>query len=63
MTGVSVIGGVSHNIGQLLMAFVVLESEAVWYYLPILLLSGAVTGSIIGILGKEVQKRIPKSMY
>ena len=63
MTGVSVIGGVSHNIGQLLMAFLVLESGAVWYYLPVLLLSGVVTGSIIGMLGKEVQKRIPKSMH
>jgi len=59
MTGVSVIGGVSHNIGQLLMACLVLESSAVWYYLPVLLLSGCVTGSIIGILGKEVLKRIP----
>ena len=54
MTGVSVTGGVSHNIGQLLMAFLVLESEAVWYYLPVLLVSGLVTGSIIGILGKEI---------
>lgn len=59
MTGVSVTGGVSHNIGQLLMAFLVLESEAVWYYLPILMVSGVVTGSIIGILGKEIFKRIP----
>lgn len=59
MTGVSVTGGVSHNIGQLLMAFLVLESEAVWYYLPVLLVSGLVTGSIIGILGKEIIKRIP----
>ena len=56
MTGVSVTGGVSHNIGQLLMAFLVLESEAVWYYLPVLLVSGLVTGSIIGILGKEIIK-------
>jgi len=62
MTGVSVIGGVSHNIGQLFMAFLVLESGAVWYYLPVLLLSGCITGSVIGILGKEIHKRIPESM-
>lgn len=62
ITGVSVIGGVSHNIGQLLMAFLVLESGAVWYYLPVLLLSGVITGGIIGMLGKEVRKRIPVSM-
>ena len=62
MTGVSVIGGVSHNIGQLFMAFLVLESGAVWYYLPVLLLSGCVTGCIIGILGKEIHKRIPVNL-
>ncbi len=60
MTGVSVAGGVSHNIGQLLMAFLVLESGALWHYLPVLLISGCITGSIIGILGKEIFKRMPR---
>ena len=60
MTGVSVAGGVSHNIGQMVMAFLVLESMAVWYYLPVLLISGCITGSIIGILGKEIFKRMPR---
>ena len=60
MTGVSVAGGVSHNIGQLIMAFLVLESRAVWYYLPVLLLSGCITGGLIGVLGKEIFRRLPK---
>ena len=60
MTGVSVAGGVSHNIGQLIMAFLVLESAALWYYLPVLLISGCVTGGLIGILGKEIFKRMPR---
>lgn len=60
MTGVSVAGGVSHNIGQIIMAYLVLESNAVWYYLPILLVSGCITGSLIGILGKEIFRRLPK---
>ena len=59
MIGVSVTGGVSHNMGQLMMAFLVLESDAVWYYLPVLMVSGVITGSIIGILGKEIFKRMP----
>lgn len=59
MTGVSVAGGVSHNIGQLIMAFLVLESAALWYYLPVLLVSGCATGYLIGILGKEIFKRMP----
>lgn len=60
MTGVSVAGGVSHNMGQLIMAFLVLESGALWYYLPVLLVSGCVTGGLIGILGKEIFKRMPR---
>lgn len=60
MTGVSVAGGVSHNIGQLIMAFLVFESGALWYYLPVLLVSGCVTGGLIGILGKEIFKRMPR---
>ena len=60
MTGVSVAGGVSHNIGQLIMAFLVLESGALWYYLPVLLVSGCVTGYLIGIRGKEIFKRMPR---
>ncbi len=60
MTGVSVAGGVSHNVGQMMMAYLVLESGAVWYYLPVLMISGCITGSIIGVLGKEIFKRMPK---
>ena len=60
MTGVSVAGGVSHNIGQMMMAYLVLESGAVWYYLPVLMIAGCITGCLIGILGKEIFKRMPK---
>lgn len=47
--GVSAAGGVAHNIGQLLAAWVFLSSAAVWGYFPLLLLSGTVTGIITGI--------------
>lgn len=60
ITGVSIVGGVSHNIGQLLMAAVVLENHAVFFYLPVLLLAGAVTGAVMGLLGGAVWKRISK---
>ncbi len=62
MLGVSAAGGVCHNIGQLFMAFLVLESEAVWYYLPVLMIAGCLTGCVIGILGNEIKKRIPKDL-
>ena len=54
--GVSIAGGVFHNIGQLLLAMIV-ETYQVWYYFPVLLVSGLVTGLLIGIVSSEVLKR------
>ena len=58
VSGVSSAGGVFHNIGQLAMAALVLESAAVWYYLPVLIISGSITGLLIGVLTGEIRKRI-----
>lgn len=57
ISGVSMTGGVFHNIGQLLMAYFVLETAAVWYYLPVLIVSGTIMGLLIGWLTGEVCKR------
>lgn len=46
--GVSVAGGVSHNIGQIIIASFVVETYSVVYYLPVLIVSGIITGMIIG---------------
>lgn len=51
MVGVSVLGGVFHNIGQLLVAMVVVETFAVVYYVPFLLAAGTATGALLGIVG------------
>ena len=56
--GVSVAGGVSHNIGQIAMACILLETNVIVYYLPFLLLSGTVTGVLIGITSALLIKRI-----
>lgn len=56
--GVSMAGGVFHNIGQLMMAAIVLESLSITYYLPVLLISGIVTGLLIGIVANEMLKRV-----
>ena len=56
--GVSMAGGVSHNIGQLIMAMLVVETYAVGYYLPALLIAGLLTGAFIGAAGRELLKRI-----
>ena len=58
--GVSIAGGIAHNVGQLLMAAVILENGAVFTYFPVLLAAGCITGGLIGILGSQIQKHIPK---
>ena len=58
VVGVSVAGGVSHNIGQLLVAMLIVENLSLLYYLPVLLAAGAVTGFLIGIVSSQVLNRI-----
>ena len=58
---VSVAGGVFHNIGQILVAMVVLESGYVLYYLPVLWLTGLGAGAVIGALCALVVKRLPEN--
>ena len=60
ISGVSMAGGVFHNVGQLMMAALVLETTAVWYYLPVLIMSGSITWLLIGFLTGEIYKRIVK---
>ena len=58
VTGVSIAGGVAHNMGQLVVAMAVVESYKVGFYFPVLLIAGVVTGLIIGIVAGEVLKRL-----
>lgn len=58
VAGVSIGGGTAHNIGQLLVAMVVVQTYQVGYYLSVLLVAGEVTGLLIGLVAKEVLKRI-----
>ena len=53
------IGGVMHNVGQLFMAMLVLESVNLIYYGPVLLAAGVITGLLIGVVSAEVKKRVP----
>ncbi len=47
---VSVMGGISHNIGQILAAMFYLGTGGVLYYLPFLLVSGILMGFLIGMV-------------
>lgn len=52
ITGVSVMGGVFHNVGQIIVAAAVVENIKMAYYLPFLLVTGVVTGFVIGSVAR-----------
>ena len=56
--GVSVLGGVLHNVGQILVAVFVLETARLAYYLPILCVSGVTAGVFVGIVAGLLVKRV-----
>lgn len=58
--GISVAGGVFHNIGQIIAAVFIMETTAIIYYLPVLFISGIITGVVIGIVSGLVVKRVKK---
>ncbi len=58
VTGVSVAGGVCHNLGQLILAAFLLETSRLMYYLPFLLIAGVITGALIGLLAALITKRV-----
>lgn len=59
LIGISIAGGVTHNVGQLIVAMLIVENTSLLFYAPALLISGVITGLIIGGLTAETLKRIP----
>ena len=60
MIGVSIIGGIAHNVGQIIVAMIYVSNTSLIYYLPVLLISGVVSGTLIGILAAYIIKRLIK---
>ena len=56
--GVSALGGVLHNVGQILLAMFVLRTAELGYYLIILSITGTIAGVFIGLCGGLAVKRI-----
>ena len=54
--GVSICGAITHNIGQIIVAIILLEEFKILLYLPILLITGTVTGALIGITAIGILK-------
>lgn len=63
MTGVSMAGGVAHNMGQLLVASALVSNLKMFVYLPVLMFSGIAAGILIGITASVVNERVPKDVF
>ena len=59
----SILGGMLHNIGQILSAMAVMQTTAVISYLPVLILSGSIAGLFTGLCAQAVLKRFQKTEH
>lgn len=57
---VSIVGGIFHNVGQIIAACLWTQTAEIAFYLPVLLISGTVAGALIGIIGGMLVKRLEK---
>ncbi|MBQ6878066.1 MAG: Gx transporter family protein [Oscillospiraceae bacterium] len=57
VVGVSIAGGIMHNVGQIIMAVILLGTEQIALYLPVLIITGTATGVVIGIVSGLVINR------
>lgn len=55
---VSVVGGIAHNAGQIIVACIVMDTIEISYYLPVLAISGIVAGVLVGIAGNLMINKI-----
>ncbi|MGN1094931.1 MAG: Gx transporter family protein [Eubacteriales bacterium] len=58
--GVSIAGGVSHNLGQILVAMLLLETREIGYYMIVLAITGTIAGVLIGLCASLLLKYLKK---
>ena len=58
MIGVSTAGGVTHNIGQIIVAMLVMNTKAIALYLPVLWITGIFSGMLVRFIGGLIATRI-----
>ncbi len=61
--GVSMAGGVMHNVGQLTAAALIVETSQIYLYLPALLISGMITGVLLGIASVWILRRLTRTSF
>ena len=60
VVGTSVVGGVAHNLGQILVAIVLLDTVQIGYYMAVLAITGTIAGVFVGFVGALILKRLEK---
>lgn len=61
--GISMTGGVFHNLGQLIIAILFLSNLNLVYYFPVMILSGIVTGLVNGMIARLLLHKIPSGRF
>jgi len=57
--GVSIAGGVLHNLGQILVAMILLSTAEIGYYMIVLAVTGTASGALVGLCGALAVARVP----
>ena len=60
VTGISIAGGVAHNLGQILVAALLVSNIKMFAYFPVLIFSGVISGAIIGVIAWIILQRLPR---
>lgn len=60
---ISIGGGITHNIGQLIAASLVVSNFHIFYYFPALLIAGTITGLLIGIVSERILKVLKPNFF
>lgn len=58
LISVSIVGGIMHNVGQIICAAFVVRTNGVFTYLPVLMIAGLVSGALIGIVAGLILVRL-----
>ena len=58
--GVSIIGGIAHNLGQILVAIFLFDTIQIGYYMIVLSITGTIAGVVIGIISSILVKKLEK---
>lgn len=61
--GISMAGGTAHNLGQLMIAALIVSNMKLFVYFPVLMFSGMISGILIGIVAYIVLKKLPENIH